>query len=445
MNCGKTNLGPGTNTGRGKNTELGTTMGSLYNAHLPKLKVSPLAITFLQVMVAREAAEIYGGAGNAIQERSDKRQEDENVRKITENIKAHINNLPDEFKKARKNLFPVELIETKIVQEMIKKALHTPVKYSIKQEDFVTIEKFFLMAKKIINENKNDSSLSEDILSRKIHILLYPWNNQGIGETSALTALVNVNVESYIKNFITSLTKSSDENIIRYIESEYRKSISSMYSISNTIPSMGDIDIFIESCEEIYNENASGGKNDFKRFFSSITGMQNGRGVPIGEDIKNLVGLCKEIDESNWQGIFRAITGMQAGKGVPKREDIENLVSLCKYIDESNWQGIFSSITGMQHGKGVPSEVDITNLVDLCKKIDKSNWQGVFSSITGMQNGKGVPREVDIKNLVNLCNEIDESNWQGVFRKITGNRVGKGAPNKKELSKIISSIKENRI
>ena len=57
----------------------------------------------------------------------------------------------------------------------------------------------------------------------------------------------------------------------------------------------------------------------------SITGMQNGRGMPTQKDITDLRTWCtppgkKECDME----LLRSITGMQNGRGMPTQQMVES-------------------------------------------------------------------------------------------------------------------------
>ncbi|MDW8280034.1 MAG: hypothetical protein RMK17_02655, partial [bacterium] len=61
-------------------------------------------------------------------------------------------------------------------------------------------------------------------------------------------------------------------------------------------------------------------------------------------DIKEIVKLAKEYKIS-----IKSITGMQNGLGIPDINNLKELFDFCKQNEIP-----FQSVTGMQHGLGIP-------------------------------------------------------------------------------------------
>jgi hypothetical protein len=137
-------------------------------------------------------------------------------------------------------------------------------------------------------------------------------------------------------------------------------------------------------------------------------------------EVKNIVLLCKEHRVK-----IKSITGMQNGLGVPKTDALDALLAWCRDNEVD-----LKSITGMQHGLGVPKTDALDALLAWCRDNEVD-----LKSITGMQNGLGVPKTDALDALLAWCrdNEID-------LKSITGMQTGLGVPKTDALDVFLKHL-----
>lgn len=311
-------------------------------------------------------------------------------------------------------------------------------------------------------------------------------------------------------------------SIISNYPPEILKSISGMQTYRG-MPEIKLLDQLILWCKEqvgnpkqdsLLEESDSEYNKKVFALFSSIAGMQNGKGMPEIDSLKKLISWCGEQFEKPKQGdlleeemeeynqkvfaLFRSVTGMQSGKGIPKIESLNALLLWCKEqvakpkqdglseveLEKSNSEykkkvfALFSSVTGMQHGKGAPKIDSLNELILWCKEqVDKPKQDGLLEearesdgeykkkvfallrSVTGMQHGKGMPKIDSLNELILWCEKRVDKSQQGglseveaeeysqkvfaLFRSVTGMQNGKGMPKIESLSTLFSWCEEH--
>ena len=328
--------------------------------------------------------------------------------------------------------------------------------YTIRKEEFSPLEKVFLFAKKFCNEvaelqneiNDNKKSKKEiEQLKNKLNKLLGiksnidnqlnnksygPYSNLGkeleqklflltlssLNKThdgSCLTALIHCSEYRHVKKFLQSVLATNTDNIISYSSHPLRKSISGMYHTKNEIPPIEEINELIEFVCKIIDEHL------YKDIYDYIMGEKKESDFPNKSEIKELAKKTREL--------FSSITGMQNGGGIPDFGKIRSLKELCEEFDEDNWQTIFSSITGMQCGKGIPNYDKLQNL---------------FKTIILFMREEQIPNLEELANIELNPNGIDKIIFQSILRRISGKRNGLCIPSPKEcvgLIKVFDDIK----
>jgi hypothetical protein len=140
----------------------------------------------------------------------------------------------------------------------------------------------------------------------------------------------------------------------------------------------------------------------------------------LSDDFKTFLEKVKKlgilIKENNIP--LKSITGMQNGLGIP---DLEKLEKFIDFIREKNVP--IEYITGMQNGLGIPDLEKLEKFIDFIREKNVP-----IESITGMQHGLGIP---DLDKLREFIEFIKNKNLN--IKEISARRIGKGIPSIKEL------------
>jgi len=137
------------------------------------------------------------------------------------------------------------------------------------------------------------------------------------------------------------------------------------------------------------------------------------------QEVKEIINLCREYNIS-----LKSITGMQNGLGLPETAKLDTLLAWCKANSVD-----LKSITGMQAGLGLPETAKLDTLLAWCKANSVD-----LKSITGMQAGLGLPETAKLDTLLAWCkaNSVD-------LKSITGMQAGLGLPETAKLDTYLFS------
>ena len=125
--------------------------------------------------------------------------------------------------------------------------------------------------------------------------------------------------------------------------------------------------------------------------FSSISWIQNKKGIPNLDDLKKFVDFLKKEKLFEY---LSSISSMQMWKEIPNLDDLKKFVD---FLRNENLFEYLSSISWMQSWKGFPHLDRLKELINFAR-----NNQIPFSFVSSMQSWKGIP---DLKILWKLIAE----------------------------------------
>ena len=238
------------------------------------------------------------------------------------------------------------------------------------------------------------------------------------------------------------------------------------------------------------------------KILSSISGMNHNKGLPDLEELSAVLELCKEYIhkpeganlvadeimsyEQSLSSLFKSVTGMQDGKGLPDKEELRKFLELCKsYVykpqgrdlteaETTDYEQRFFSfvrlITGMRNSIGLPDEKELKEFLELCKsyvykpqgrdltEAETTDYEQRFFSfvklIANILTRKKLPDKKELETFFELCKSYIQKpeeaptktgimNYERFFsfvdfvRKI---RQHKGLPTKEELEEIAAKL-----
>ncbi|RAL57483.1 hypothetical protein BLD25_02395 [Candidatus Gracilibacteria bacterium GN02-872] len=142
--------------------------------------------------------------------------------------------------------------------------------------------------------------------------------------------------------------------------------------------------------------------------FSSISGIQNKKGIPNLDELKKFIEFLKNEKLLEY---LSSISSMQSGKGFPNLDELKMFI---EFLKKEKLLEYLSSISGMQNGKGIPHLDRLEELINFAR-----NNQIPFSFVSSMQNGKGIP---DLKILGKLIAEARKKELN--LKELSGKQLG---------------------
>ena len=125
--------------------------------------------------------------------------------------------------------------------------------------------------------------------------------------------------------------------------------------------------------------------------FSSISSMQNWKGIPNLDELKKFIEFLKK--ENLFEYLY-SISWMQTWRWIPNLDELKMFI---EFLKKEKLLEYLSSISWMQNWKGIPHLDRLEELINFAR-----NNQIPFSFVSSMQNWKGIP---DLKILWKLIAE----------------------------------------
>ena len=165
--------------------------------------------------------------------------------------------------------------------------------------------------------------------------------------------------------------------------------------------------------------------------FSSISWIQNKKGIPNLDDLKKFVDFLKKEKLFEY---LSSISSMQSWKWIPNLDDLKKFVD---FLKKEKLFEYLSSISSMQMWKEIPNLDDLKKFVDFLRN---ENLFEYLSSISWMQSWKGFPHLDRLKELINFAR-----NNQIPFSFVSSMQSWKGIPDLKILWKLIAEARKKEL
>ena len=165
--------------------------------------------------------------------------------------------------------------------------------------------------------------------------------------------------------------------------------------------------------------------------FSSISSMQNWKGIPELDELKMFIEFLKN---ENFFEYLSSISSMQNWKGIPNLDELKKFI---EFLKKENLFEYLYSISWMQTWRWIPNLDELKMFIEFLKKEKLLEY---LSSISWMQNWKGIPHLDRLEELINFAR-----NNQIPFSFVSSMQNWKGIPDLKILWKLIAEARKKEL
>ncbi|WP_257274202.1 hypothetical protein, partial [Endozoicomonas sp. SESOKO4] len=139
---------------------------------------------------------------------------------------------------------------------------------------------------------------------------------------------------------------------------------------------------------------------------TSLSSMNNGKGVPEHKEVKELMGWPEWKDKTGEfnKELFRSFATMNNGRGVPKHEAVKAVLDWPEWKDRDGKfnMKLFRSFSSMYNTKGIPKHEEVKEVLSWqeWKEKDGEFNMELFRSFSSMYNTKGIIKHEEVKEVL---------------------------------------------
>ncbi|WP_257291789.1 hypothetical protein, partial [Endozoicomonas sp. ONNA1] len=178
---------------------------------------------------------------------------------------------------------------------------------------------------------------------------------------------------------------------------------------------------------------------------TSLSSMNNGKGVPEHKEVKELMGWPEWKDKTGEfnKELFRSFATMNNGRGVPKHEAVKAVLDWPEWKDRDGKfnMKLFRSFSSMYNTKGIPKHEEVKEVLSWqeWKEKDGEFNMELFRSFSSMYNTKGIIKHEEVKEVLGWPEWKDkdgEFNME-LFRTFSSMNSSKGMLNHEEVKEVL--------
>ncbi|WP_257291477.1 hypothetical protein, partial [Endozoicomonas sp. ONNA1] len=296
-------------------------------------------------------------------------------------------------------------------------------------------------------KKRADTRISDDPLEKVKEKILYELTEEELEKVQTL-------MQVFKKKNITA--KYTFYNLLGFVE---RKSFNGFFDnaivffrhLPETIKNTGMLTGMLKNIKKHTRDFAERSQSELKYLASldvltSFSSMNNGKGVPKPEEMKEVLGWPEWKDKGGKFSteLFRSLSSMYAKRGMPGHEEVREMLGWSEWKDKNNEFSIelFRCFTSMNHGRGMLRHEEVKEVLGWPEWKDKDGEFSMkrFRAFSSMNHTKGMLKHEKVKAVLSWPEWKDKDgkfNMQ-LFHSFSSMYNTNGVPKHEEMKEVLS-------